>query len=192
MSKASVGMLRNMSKASVGSIMYRNDSNASVGMGRNMSKANVGMGRNMSKANVGMGGRNMSNMVGMNRNMSTTASAMHLMQRNMTARKAIRGSTLHGDDDDDFSDGNEGEEGEGDDDFDEIPAMPIRIYRNAILRTDENKTRNEVNKLLAYCTKFTIEEVLLLEARRTPFPLEDIKKRLRMKVIRKSIPPLYQ
>ena len=171
------GMSRNMSKASVGSIMYRNESNASVGMGRNMSKAS-------------MGGRNMSNMLGMNRNMSTTASAMHLMQRNMTAQKGIHGSTLHGDDDDDYSDGQEGEDGEGDGDFDEIPAMPIRIYRNAILRTDENKTRNEVNKLLAYCTKFTIEEVLLLEARRTPFPLEDIKKRLRMKVIRKSISSL--
>ena len=64
--------------------------------------------------------------------------------------------------------------------------MPLRMFRNAILKADENKSRAEVTKLLAYCAKLTIEEALLMEARRTPFPLDEFKCRLQMKIVRKS------
>jgi hypothetical protein len=70
----------------------------------------------------------------------------------------------------------------------EILSLPLGLVRQAIITSDENKTRNEVNRLLSYFCKLTIEEMLLLEARRTPFPIDDIKRRVRMRILKKSPP----
>jgi hypothetical protein len=70
----------------------------------------------------------------------------------------------------------------------DVPSLPLKLVRAAIAKVDEHKPRADVNRLLAYCCKLTIEEMLLLEARRTPFSIADIKRRLRMKVVRKSPP----
>jgi hypothetical protein len=70
----------------------------------------------------------------------------------------------------------------------DLPSLPLGIIRQAVLSSDSNKTRSEVNRLLSYCCKLTIEEMLLMEARRAPFPVEDIKKRIRMKIMKKSAP----
>lgn len=70
----------------------------------------------------------------------------------------------------------------------ELPSLPLGIVRQAVLTSDGNKTRGEVNRLLSYCCKLTIEEMLLMEARRAPFPVEEIKKRIRMKIMKKSTP----
>jgi hypothetical protein len=70
----------------------------------------------------------------------------------------------------------------------DIPSLPLGIFRQAVLTSDSNKTRSEVNRLLSYCCKLTIEEMLLMEARRAPFPVEEIKKRIRMKIMKKSAP----
>lgn len=66
------------------------------------------------------------------------------------------------------------------------PVLPLGLIRHAIILSDHNKTRSEVNNLLSYCCKLTIENMLFLEARRTPFNLEEFKKRIRMKVMKKS------
>lgn len=70
----------------------------------------------------------------------------------------------------------------------DLPSLPLGLIRQAVLTSDSNKTRSEVNRLLSYCCKLTIEEMLLMEARRTPFPVDEIKKRIRMKIIKKSAP----
>ena len=70
----------------------------------------------------------------------------------------------------------------------DIPSLPLGLVRQAVLKSDSNKTRSEINRLLSYCCKLTVEETLLLEARRTPFPVEEIKSRIRMKIVKKSPP----
>lgn len=70
----------------------------------------------------------------------------------------------------------------------EVPSIPLGLVRQAVIRSDSNKTRGEVNQLLSYCCKLSIEESLLLEARKTPFPIEEIKSRIRMKIMKKSPP----
>jgi hypothetical protein len=69
-----------------------------------------------------------------------------------------------------------------------VHGITLRRYREAIVASDGNKTRSEVNRVMAYCSKMTIEDMLLTEARRTSLPLEDIIQRLKSRLVKKSPP----
>jgi len=105
-------------------------------------------------------------------------------------RKALQSGAVGyaGEHDDGGGDDDEGDgDGDGDEEEDEaVPSMPLRMFRAALVNADGNMSRADVNKLLAYCTKLTVEEMLLMEARRTAFAVQDVKNRIRMKVIRKK------
>lgn len=66
--------------------------------------------------------------------------------------------------------------------------MTIGKFREAINYADSNKSRTEVNKLLARACAMSIEEMLLAEAKRMTVFVEDFKLRLRSGLLQKSAP----
>jgi hypothetical protein len=70
--------------------------------------------------------------------------------------------------------------------------ITIRCLREAIMTSDPNKTRTEVNRLMAYCARLTAEDMLLAEAKKTPLPFHDIVARLRSRLLKRSPPPVAE
>lgn len=66
--------------------------------------------------------------------------------------------------------------------------MTVAKYRDALNYADPNKTRSDINKLLARGCGTTVEEILLMEAKRIPISIEDFKKRLKSGLLQKSAP----
>ncbi len=66
--------------------------------------------------------------------------------------------------------------------------MTVAKYRDALNYADPNKSRADINKLLARGCCTTVEEILLMEAKRIPIPIEDFKKKLRSGLLQKSAP----
>lgn len=58
--------------------------------------------------------------------------------------------------------------------------------REALVTADPNKSRPEVNSLIARGCGVTVEEALLMEAKRDPIPLDPFMKRLRKELVKKS------
>eukprot|EP01038_Epipyxis_sp_PR26KG_P013229 gene13229-17729_t len=66
--------------------------------------------------------------------------------------------------------------------------MPIGRYREALQYADPNLNRSEINHLLSRGCGVSLEEMLLLEAKRQPIPLEDFKKKIKNGLLKKSFP----
>lgn len=66
--------------------------------------------------------------------------------------------------------------------------ISIGRLRDALSFADNNKTRTEINQWLARGCGASVEDTLLMEAKRTPIVLEDFKKRLRKGLLVKSPP----
>lgn len=64
--------------------------------------------------------------------------------------------------------------------------MTVAKYRDALCYADSNKPRSDINKLLARGCGSTVEEMLLLEAKRVTISLEEFKRRLRSGLLQKS------
>lgn len=67
--------------------------------------------------------------------------------------------------------------------------MTMGRLREALSFADPNKPRSEVNRLLARAAGVGVEEVLLLEAKRTGLALEGLIKKLKGGLLVKSPPP---
>lgn len=65
----------------------------------------------------------------------------------------------------------------------------LATLRDAIVAVDPNKARSEVNTYLARGVGFEIEEMLLMEAKKTSVSVSDFKKRLRRNGLLKKSPP---
>ena len=57
--------------------------------------------------------------------------------------------------------------------------MTVGVIREAIMRADVNKPRNEVNSYLARGCHMAVEDVLLLEAKKIPVSLPIFLRRLK-------------
>eukprot|EP01034_Spumella_vulgaris_P025798 gene25798-32290_t len=66
--------------------------------------------------------------------------------------------------------------------------MTLNKLREALIYADQHKTRTEINHLLARACNLSVEETLLMEARRTPLSVEEFKRRLRSGLLKKSAP----
>ena len=66
--------------------------------------------------------------------------------------------------------------------------MPVSRFREAILGSDPNKPRSDVNEYLARGCGVPVEDMLLLEAKRVPISVADFKNRLFSGMIRRSPP----
>ena len=64
----------------------------------------------------------------------------------------------------------------------------VSTFRKALLAADEQRPRAEVNAYLARGLGVTLEELLLVEAKRLRFPIADFKRRLRAGLLKKSVP----
>ncbi len=83
---------------------------------------------------------------------------------------------------DQFTSGGRGADGEP------TALLPINKFREALIYSDAHKTRTEINHLLARGCGLSVEETLLMEARRTAVAAEDFKRRLRAGLLKKSAP----
>lgn len=68
--------------------------------------------------------------------------------------------------------------------------MTISKLREAINYADPNKPRSEVNKFLSRACGGSIEDMLLLEAKRTPQSVAELKRKLRSGLLQKSPPSM--
>lgn len=66
--------------------------------------------------------------------------------------------------------------------------MPVSRFRDAILGSDPNKPRSEVNEYLARGCGKSVEDMLLLEAKRVPINVAEFKKCLFSGMIKRSPP----
>jgi hypothetical protein len=66
--------------------------------------------------------------------------------------------------------------------------MNVTKYRDALNYSDPNKSRADVNKLLARGCGTTVEEMLLMEAKRTTVPIDLFKKKLHAGLLHRSPP----
>ena len=66
--------------------------------------------------------------------------------------------------------------------------MTVAKYRDALTYADSNKSRSDINKLLARGCGSTVEETLLMEAKRVSISVDEFKKRLRTGLLQKSPP----
>lgn len=67
--------------------------------------------------------------------------------------------------------------------------IAISKLRDALVLADGNKTRTEVNQLLARGAGCTVEAVLLREAKRVPLVVEEFKSNICLGLLKKSPPP---
>lgn len=68
--------------------------------------------------------------------------------------------------------------------------IAISKLREALVSVDSNKTRTEVNQLLARGAECTVEAVLLREAKHVSLVVEDFKVHVCSGLLKKSPPPL--
>lgn len=61
--------------------------------------------------------------------------------------------------------------------------LTLNVIREAIMRADPNKPRNDVNRYLARGCHATVEDTLLMEAKETPVLLSTFIRRLRRGVL---------
>ena len=64
--------------------------------------------------------------------------------------------------------------------------VSVAKLREALMLSDANKTRMEINQLLARGAGCTLEEALLKEAKRVPLSVADFKTRIRSGLLKKS------
>lgn len=69
-----------------------------------------------------------------------------------------------------------------------VDEVPIGKLREAIVLADSNKTRLEVNLLLARGASCSLEDILLREAKRVPIPLAAFKANVVNGLLKKSPP----
>lgn len=67
-------------------------------------------------------------------------------------------------------------------------SMLISRYREALTIADPNKSRTEINALLARAANTNVEEMLLLEAKRVTLNFEEVRRRLRQGLLKRSAP----
>lgn len=67
--------------------------------------------------------------------------------------------------------------------------VTVGKFREAIVHADPNKPRSEVNQWLARGCASSIEETLLLEAKRSLFSTADFKRNLKAVLLKRSPPP---
>lgn len=67
-----------------------------------------------------------------------------------------------------------------------VVEVPIGKLREALLQADKNKTRLEVNLLLARGARCTLEAILLKEAKHIPVSLEEFKIDIKNGLLKKS------
>jgi len=66
--------------------------------------------------------------------------------------------------------------------------MPVGRYREAIFGADPNKPRSEINEYLARGCSTSVEDMLLMEAKRVPVNANDFKRKLFSGMIKRSNP----
>jgi hypothetical protein len=66
--------------------------------------------------------------------------------------------------------------------------MPVGRFREAIFGADPNKPRSEINEYLARGCSNSVEEMLLMEAKRVPVNASDFKRKLFSGMIKRSNP----
>jgi hypothetical protein len=69
------------------------------------------------------------------------------------------------------------------------PEVRIALLREALALSDANKTRLEINLLLARGAGCSLEAILLKEAKRVPVLLEEFKQNIKNGLLKKSPPP---
>lgn len=69
------------------------------------------------------------------------------------------------------------------------PEISLPKLREALILADANKTRVEINQLLARGAGCTVEAVLLREAKRIPVGVEEFKTNICAGLLKKSAPP---
>lgn len=70
-----------------------------------------------------------------------------------------------------------------------VAEISLSKLREALVLSDVNKTRGEINQLLARGAGCTLESVLLKEAKRVPVLIEEFKVNIRAGVLKKSAVP---
>lgn len=67
-----------------------------------------------------------------------------------------------------------------------VVEVPIGKLREALALSDANKTRSEINHLLARGVGCTLEAVLIREAKRVPVAVEEFKVNIKAGVLKRS------
>lgn len=70
-----------------------------------------------------------------------------------------------------------------------VVEIALNKLREALVLSDANKTRMEINQLLARGVGCTLENVLLKEAKRVPVLIEEFKTNIKLGVLKKSPVP---